>query len=113
MCLISGGWKLTQVYVDGVQDNSDLSQYRLTLLEPSDNATSSTFNRIQASGTQDSGSWTTQNNDQVLQLMPDNDPLLTEDYVIQSFTLRELVLVINRDSNKTGPSQFKFILEPI
>ncbi len=113
MCLLSGGWKLTQVYVDGVKDNSDLSQYRLTLIEPDANATASTFNRTQASGTQDNGSWSTQNNDQILQLIPGNDPLLTEDYVIESFTLRELVLVINRDSNKTGPEQIKFILEPL
>ena len=111
MCLLSGGWKLTQVYVDGVPDNSDLSQYRLTLLEPVANATESTFDRTQASGTQDNGSWSTQNNDQVLQLIPSNDPLLTEDYVIESFTLRELVLVINRASNKTGPEQIKFVLE--
>lgn len=112
MCLLSGGWKLTQVYVDGVQDNSDLSQYRLTLTEPADNATSSIFNRTQASGSQDSGSWSTQNNDQILQLIPSNDPMLTEDYVIESFTLRALVLVINRESTKTGPEQIKFILEP-
>ncbi len=112
MCLLSGGWRLTQVYVDGAKDNSNLSQYRLILTEPDANATASTFNRTQASGTQDNGSWSTQNDDQVLQLIPGNDPLLTEDYIIESFTLRELVLVINRDSNKTGPEQIKFILEP-
>ena len=112
MCLLSGGWALTEVYVDGVIDNSDISLYRLVLTEPGANAASSIFNRTQPSGAQDNGAWSTQNNDQVLQLIPNNDPLLTEDYVIESFTLRELVLVINRASNKTGPEQIKFILEP-
>jgi hypothetical protein len=112
MCLLSGGWILTEVFVDGIKDNSDLSQYQLLLAEPAANATSSTFNRTQPSGAEDSGSWSTQNNDQVLQLIPSNDPLLTEDYVIETFTLRELVLVINRASNKTGPEQIKFVLEP-
>lgn len=112
MCLLSGGWILTEVFVDGVKDNSDLSQYQLILAAPSDNATSSTFNRTQPSGAQDNGAWSTQNNDQILQLIPNNDPVLTEDYIIESFTLRELVLVINRNSNKTGPSQIKFFLQP-
>ena len=112
MCLLSGGWILTEVYVDGVKDNSDLSQYQLILDEPATNATSSTFDRTQPSGAEDSGSWSTQNNDQVLQLIPSNDPTLTEDYVIESFTLRELVLVMNLASNKTGPEQIKFVLEP-
>ncbi len=112
MCLLSGGWVLTEVYVDGIKDNSDLSKYQLILLAPAANATSSTFDRTQPSGSQDNGTWSTQNNDQILQLIPGNDPSLTEDYVIESFTLRELVLVINRASNKTGPSQIKFFLEP-
>ncbi len=112
MGLLSGGWMLTTVFIDGVQDNTDLTQYRLTLIEPDANATASTFNRTQPNGSQDAGAWSTENNDQVLRLIPSNDPLLTEDYVIESFTLRTLVLVINRDSNKTGPSQIRFVLEP-
>lgn len=112
MCLLSGGWMLTEVYIDGVKDNSDLSLYRLVLAEPDANATASTFSRTQPSGAEDNGSWSTQNSDQILQLMPANDPFLTEQYIIESFTLRELVLVINRDSNKTGPEQIKFVLEP-
>jgi hypothetical protein len=49
----------------------------------------------------------------VLRLIPFNDPLLTEDWIIDRFTPRELVLVINRDTGiKDGPSKIEFVLEP-
>lgn len=113
MCIYAGGWQLTEVFVDGVKDDSDFSQYRLTLYEPNPtSAPTSSFDRIQVSGTTDNGTWSLENGDDILRLVPDNDPDFTEDYVIESFTLRKLVLVLNRESTKTGPEQIKFVLEP-
>jgi hypothetical protein len=113
MCIVAGGWKLTEVYIDGVKDNtSDLSQYRLTLTEPSPTTdTTSTFNRIQVSGKTDSGNWSIKNNNTILQLLPADAP--KEQWVIESLTPRKMILVINRDTGiKDGPSTIEFILEP-
>ncbi|MFD0999277.1 lipocalin family protein [Ohtaekwangia kribbensis] len=113
MCIVAGGWKLTEVYIDGVKDNtSDLSQYRLTLAEPSPTTdTTSTFNRIQVSGKTDSGNWSVKNNNTILQLLPADAP--KEQWVIESLTPRKMILIINRDTGiKDGPSTIEFILEP-
>ena len=114
MCIVAGGWQLTEVYVDNVKDNSDLSQYRLMLNMPSPTtATTSAFSRVQPSGETDAGTWSLENNETVLRLIPDNDPLFTEDWIIESMTPRKMVLVINRDTGiKQGPSTIEFVLEP-
>jgi hypothetical protein len=113
MCVISGGWTLSEVYVDDVKQTNDLSKYRLILSQPSpQTATTSTFIRTQTSGNQDDGSWSTQNNDTILRLIPGNDTSLTEDWIIENYSPRKLVLVINRDSNKQGPTKIEFVLEP-
>jgi hypothetical protein len=114
MCVISGGWKLTEVFIDGVKDTEDLSEYRLTLNAPSPTTnTTSDFDRIQPSGTSDSGVWSIENAGDILRLIPDNNTLLTEDWQIESFTLRKLVLVITRDvAVKGGPAEIRFVLEP-
>jgi hypothetical protein len=114
MCVVAGGWQLTEVHVDNVKDNSDLSQFTLTLNMPSSaTATTSGFARIQVSGNSDSGIWSLENNETILRLMPDNDPLLTEDWIIKSMTPRKMVLIINRDTSiKQGPGKIEFILEP-
>lgn len=113
MCVFAGGWRLTEVYVDGVKDDSDFSQYRLTLYDPNPtSALTADFDRIQPSGNDDSGTWSLQNNNDILRLIPNDDPTFTEDYIIESFTFREMILVINRDSDKTGPETIRFVLEP-
>ena len=114
MCVIAGGWQLTEVYVDDAKDDSDLSQYRLVLGSPVPaDATTSDFNRVQPSGATDAGGWSLENNETVLRLVPDNDPTFTEDWIIESMTPRKLVLIINRDTGiKQGPSKIEFILEP-
>ncbi|HOX81674.1 MAG TPA: hypothetical protein PLJ60_10605 [Chryseolinea sp.] len=114
MCVMSGGWKLTEVFIDGVKDSEDLSKYQLILNSPTPkDAIISDFDRTQPSGTTDNGSWSIENNQTILRLIPDNDPLLTEDWLIESFTLRKLVLVITRDvSTKGGPAEIRFVLEP-
>lgn len=115
MCVMSGGWKLVEVYVDDEPDDSDLSQYRLTLLMPDPtDAVTAIFNRTQPSGTTDDGIWSIENNDTVLRLVPGNEPRYTEDWVIESFTPRQLILVLTRDTGiKDGPSKIRFVLEPL
>lgn len=112
MCVLSGGWQLVEIYIDGVKDTStDLSKYRLTLFMPEPTtAISSDFDRINPSGRADTGSWELRNNSTILALIPDASP--DEPYIIKSFSPRQLVLVIDRDINKTGPTQFEYVLEP-
>jgi len=114
MCIVSGGWMLSEVYVDDERYTGDLSQYRLILSMPSPTtATTSDFNRTQPSGETDNGSWSLENNDQILRLIPNNDTALTEDWIIESMTPRTMVLIINRDVNiKDGPGKIEFVLEP-
>lgn len=115
MCVMAGGWKLVEVHVDDELQTTDLSQYRLTLFEPNPtSATTSNFDRIQASGTTDDGTWSIENNDTILRLIPGNDTRFTEDWVIESFTPRQLILVLTRDTDiKEGPGKIRFVLEPL
>ena len=114
MCVLAGQWKLTEVYIDGSKETVDLSKYSLTLIMPSPtDATTANYQRIQPSGAGDDGTWSVENNGDILRLIPGNDPLLTEDWIIEYFTLRELRIVINRDTGiKQGPSKIEFVLEP-
>ena len=112
LCVLAGGWRLVEVYVDGVKDTqSDLSKYKLTLFMPNPTtAVTSDFDRINPSGRQDTGTWQLKNNSTILALLPDSSP--EEPYIIKYFTPRQLILVINRDENKTGPSEYEYVLEP-
>ena len=112
LCVLAGGWRLVEVYIDGVKDTStDLSQYRLTLFMPNPTSSlTSDFDRINPSGREDTGSWELRNNSTILALIPESTP--DETYVIKYFTPRQLILVINRDEDKTGPSEYEYVLEP-
>ncbi len=113
MCVVAGSWQLVEVYIDGSKEISDLSNYRLTLNMADPSATESDFIRIQPSGASDTGSWSIENNDKVLRLIPDNNITLTEDWIIEKFTPREMILIINRDTGiKDGPAKIEFRLEP-
>ena len=114
MCVVAQGWKLTEVVVDDDTYNGDLSQYKLTLHMPSpSDAVTAAFHRINTSGSSDEGTWSLESNNKVLRLVPDNDQLLAEDWIIESMTPRSMVLIINRDvSIKEGPSKIEFTLEP-
>ena len=115
MCIVAGGWILTEVYVDNVKDNAiDLSQYRLILKAPNPTtAITSDFDRTQPSGETDNGTWSLENNETILRLIPGNDPTLTEDWIIESMTPRKMVLVLNRDVTiKDGPAKIELVLEP-
>jgi hypothetical protein len=114
MCVVAGGWKLTEVYVDDELYTEDISQYSLQLVMPAPTtATTAEFTRTQPSGTSDDGMWSLENNETVLRLVPDNNPALAEDWIIESMTPRKMVLIINRDVGiKDGPGKIEFILEP-
>ncbi len=113
MCVLANGWKLTAVYVDGQLDTStDLSKYQLTLSMPEPlDATTAAFARTNPSGSHDEGTWRLTNNDDMLLLIPDASP--QEPYIISYFSPRELRLIIERDIDKTGPSEYEFVLEPM
>jgi len=115
MCIVAGGWQLTEVRVDDESYTGDLSQYRLVLNMPSPaTATTSTFSRTQPSGDSDEGTWSLENDESILRLIPNDDPLLTEDWIIESMTPRKMILIINRDVNiKEGPGKIEFVLSPL
>ena len=115
MCILTNenGWQLVEVYEDGVKQNVDLSKYKIVLTMPNATATQGTYNRVNTNGSSDSGVWQTENNDEILALIPDNDNTRKEPYIISAFSPRELILIINRDSNKTGAKQLKYVFEPI
>ena len=102
----------TEIYANGVLDTSvDLDQYKLTLLMPNPTtATTSIYNRINFGGTADMGTWEIRNNNTILTLIPPSG--LEEPYIIKSYTPRKIVLIIERDVNKTGPDEFEYVLEP-
>jgi hypothetical protein len=112
LCVLAGGWRLVEVYIDGVKDTStDISKYRLTLYTPSPTtAVTSNFDRTNPSGRQEQGTWQLKNLDDVLVLIPFLSP--QEEYIIKYFSPRELRLVINRDVSKTGPEEIEYVLEP-
>jgi hypothetical protein len=114
MCILAGGWKLTEVYLDDEKDNSDLTKYKLVLNTPNPTAaTIADYTRIQPSGTSDNGMWSVMNNGKTLRLIPGNNTVLTEDWVIEKLTPRQMILVITRDTDiKQGPGKIRFILEP-
>jgi len=115
MCIVAGGWKLTEAYVDNVKEDGDLSLYRLILYTPvPETSETSDFDRIQPSGNWDNGAWSIANNGTVLTLTPGNNVQFTENWIIESMTPRRLVLVMSRNTGiKQGPSVIRFILEPL
>jgi hypothetical protein len=112
LCVLAGGWRLVEVRVDGIKDtSSDLSKYKLTLYMPNPTtAVTSDFDRVNPSGRQDTGAWELRNNSSVLALLPANTP--EESYIIKDFSPRQLILVIDREDDKTGPNQYEYLLEP-
>lgn len=114
MCIVAGGWQLSEVFVDDEKFEGDLSQYRLVLNMPAPvTAETSAFSRIQFSGSSDEGSWSLENNESILRLVPGDNQTLTEDWIIESMTPRKMVLIINRDVGiKDGPAKIEFLLEP-
>ena len=121
LCVMAGGWHLVDVELDDEKTAEDFSQYRLILNDPSPTtATNSVFNRTNSLGLEESGTWSLANFDPnktvkgaTLRLVPGGDVTRTEDWVIESFTPRQLILVLTRDTSiKDGPAKIRFVLEP-
>ena len=114
MCIVAGGWQLTEVYVDDESYAGDFSLYRLMLTMPSPTTnTISEFSRVQPSGETDAGSWSLENDETILRLVPGNNQSLAEDWIIESMTPRKMVLIIHRDVGiKDGPAKIEFNLTP-
>jgi hypothetical protein len=102
--VLEGVWIVKEVYIDDVpQEPTSYKAYRLNLKK--DGA----YERTQPAGFPDSGNWSLASGQTVLVLAPVVSPE-EEDYVIESFDLRELVLVLNRNSSKEGPSKIRYVL---
>jgi hypothetical protein len=121
LCVMAGGWQLIDVEVDDEKTTEDFSQYRLILNDPSPTtATNSIFLRKTSQGLEEEGVWSLANHDPkktvkgaTLRLVPEGDASRTEDWVIESFTPRQLILVLTRDTGaKEGPAKIRFVLEP-
>lgn len=114
MCILAGGWRLYQVNIDDATYDGDLSKYRLNLEMPNPtDAVTASFARIQPSGATDAGTWSLENDESILRLIPGNNQLRAEDWVIESMTPRKMVLIITRDVGiKEGPGKIEFFLEP-
>ena len=123
LCVMSGGWKLSEVRLDGELYTEDFSKFQLVLNNPSPTTEiNSDFVRVNISGTQDAGTWTVENTNpnqqgqfqgSILRLRPSDNTTLTEDWEIEEFTPREMILVMHRDiSLKQGPATIRFVLVP-
>jgi hypothetical protein len=123
LCVMAGGWKLQEVQLDGETFNGDYSGYQLILNDPAPaTEASSQFQRVNIGGTQETGTWSVENTNQseqtpfkgsILRLKPSGSDLLKEDWEIESFTPREMVLVLHRDiTAKDGPAVIRFVLVP-
>lgn len=103
--VLAGAWIVKEVFIDEErQEPTSYKAYRLSL------ETTGEYTRSQPAGFPDAGKWSLGNGQTVLVLAPNISP--EEDYVIESFDLRELVLVLNRNSSKAGPSKIRYILIP-
>jgi len=103
--VLAGAWIVKEVYIDDQKQNSEAYKaYRLKLEDGGQ------YERSQPAGFPDAGNWSLDNGETVLILTPSISP--PEDYKIDSFDLRELVLILNRNSSKAGPSKIKYVLIP-
>lgn len=99
-----GAWIVKEVYIDNIkQESESYAGYRLQL-DPN-----GSYERKQPAGFSDAGNWAVPNATNFV-LQPNISP--EEQYVLESFTLRELVLVLNRNSSKAGPSVVRYVLIP-
>lgn len=112
LCTLAGGWRLEEVRVNGVKDNTiDIEQYRLILHMPTpQTAVTSIFDRRNPSGRQDTGTWGLTNNNTVLALSPSQSPV--ENYIISKSTPREMILITDLEEDKTGHDEYTFVLVP-
>jgi hypothetical protein len=101
--LLEGSWKLVRVEINGQRLSGPLEEFSLVLSE------FGIYSRIAIDGLSDGGSWSLSDNARLLVIRPDNQPL--EEYLIETFNLRTLVLFVDRDNDKIGPDTIKLFLE--
>lgn len=105
-CPFVGDWHLNELYGDGDPVSEDFSAYRLNLKQPQSGSEDGAYQRTFSSGESEEGSWTVTNNDDVLELeTPDG----TETYIVESVDASSLVLIIERESIKPGPNEFRMV----
>lgn len=104
--VLEGAWIVKEVYIDEQpQEPTSYKGYRLNLKKAGE------YERTQPAGFPDSGNWSLASSQTVLVLAPIVSPE-QENYVIEAFDLRQLVLVLNRNSSKAGPSKIRYVLIP-
>ena len=104
--VLSGAWIVKEVFIDDQrQEPTSYKAYRLDLTPQGD------FTRTQPAGFPDSGEWSLADAEKTLVLQSSISPA-PENYAIESFDLRELTLVLTRESHKVGPTKIRYILIP-
>ncbi len=100
------GWKIDEVFVDGVKvTDTDFSAYRL-LLSP-DN----TFEMTTVNGFPDEGDWTYEEQEDFLVLFLES--FREERYRVIRFTPRRLEMETEIDSDKSNAVEFLYVLVPV
>lgn len=105
LCPFVGNWQLNAVAVDGTDVPGNYEDYHLNLEEPTTDPALAAFTRQFPDGQDQSGMWTLENNNDVIVLSTDGDE---EEYIVESVSGNQLVLVLERDDTKPGPSQIRY-----
>ena len=106
LCPYVGNWQLQEVAIDGAIVTEDLSSYKLDLKAPQSDPAVADFIRTPGNGQVETGEWKLSNNNDVLVLSTaDGD----EEYIIEDSDSNTLILVLNREGEKPGPSQFRYV----
>ncbi|MTI41367.1 lipocalin family protein [Fulvivirga lutimaris] len=101
---LSKEWKMTNVYINGVEQDTDLSAYRIKLNQDL------TYTRTNLNNETDEGTWQLVNGDQQIEL---SSNLGIEEYLIVELQFRLLELQVIQRSDKVGSTEFRYVLEPI
>ena len=101
---LSKEWKMTSVYINGVEQDIDLSAYRLKLNKDL------TYTRTNLNNEVDKGTWTLANGDNQIEITSN---LGMEEYLIVELQFRLLELQVIKRSDKVGSTEFRYVLEPI
>lgn len=101
---LSKEWKMTSVYINGVEQDIDLSAYRLKLNKDL------TYTRTNLNDEVDEGTWTLANGDNQIEITSN---LGMEEYLIVELQFRLLELQVIQRSDKVGSTEFRYVLEPI
>ena len=105
LCPFVGNWQLSSVAVDGADVPGNYSGYQLNLKAPTSDPSTAEFSRTFSDGQDQAGTWSVQNNNDVIVLSADGDD---EEYIVESVSGNSLILVLERDGIKPGPSQLRY-----